>query len=347
MIDRNASRAHALPGEPARLTPTAARAAARALLHQTLTGSRHAASAITDHLAAQSGKALRARLLLATAIGGDAQVPAAAVRAAAAIELLHLATLVHDDIIDDAPTRRGQASVQARFGRKAAVLGGDYLFCRCFSLVAEILPDYPTYFAAFSRGMTRVCLGEMEQLQHNYNLDLSMRGYLRIIAGKTAALFTLAAYGGAILAGVCEAGARREGRFGFLFGMLFQILDDCLDYEEDESRTRKTVRHDAIQGVVTPPLIFALARQPRLRAVAQTVFDRPHELPRLLQAVATAGGLEDAWALAGRYERKARAHLAQITDPARRRRLRDFLDQALGARAARLQAQARVTPGER
>ncbi len=111
--------------------------------------------------------------------------------------------------------------------------------------------------------------------------------------------------------------------------------------------TRKSVRHDLTQGVVTPPLIYALARQPHLRGAARTVFDRPGELPSLLRAVATAGGLHDSWRLAGRYYQKALQQLEQIADPDRRGRLRGFLDMAVGERAVRLRTGAQAVSERR
>ncbi|MBP7403159.1 MAG: polyprenyl synthetase family protein [Clostridia bacterium] len=298
---------------------------------------------VARHLSAQTGKGLRASLLLAASSGADGQVPAAAVSAAAALEILHLATLVHDDIIDDAPTRRGQPSVQSRFGRKAAVLGGDYLFCRCFGLVAGLLAEYPGRFQDFSLGMTRVCLGEIEQMQHNRDVDLGIRGYLRIISGKTAALFTLAAYAGAILAREPEAAARQHARFGFLFGMLFQIMDDCLDYEDAESDARKSVRRDLAEGVVTPPLIYSVARDPRLKAAVRSAFDHPAELRGVMADVLALDGLGSSWTLAARYYRKALRQLERIQNTDRRERLRTFLDDAVGDRTARMSAAADPT----
>ncbi len=309
--------------------------AARTTVRDCLLGADPAISDVTRHLSAQTGKGLRAALLLAASSGPDGQVPAQAVPAAAALEILHLATLVHDDVIDEAATRRGQPSVQGRFGRKVAVLGGDYLFCRCFSMVAALLGSYPDRLADFSAGMTRVCTGEIEQLRHNRDVDLGLRGYLRIISGKTAALFALASYAGGVLAGETERDARVLGRFGFLFGMLFQIMDDCLDYEDDESDARKTVRHDLAEGVVTPPLIYSIAKNPLLREAARTAFDNPAELRAVLAEVAVSGGVRSSWTLAGRYLDKARRQLERVGDPYRRERLQHYLDEAVGDRMSR------------
>lgn len=311
--------------------------AARASVRGCLLDADAAISDVTRHLASQGGKGLRSALLLTAASGADGCVPAQAVPAAAALEVLHLATLVHDDVVDDAATRRGQPSVQRKFGRKVAVLGGDYLFCRCFSMVSGLTASYPDRFGDFARAMTRVCLGEIEQLRHNLDVDLGIQGYLRIIAGKTAALFALAAYAGGIQAGETEQGARASGRFGFLFGMLFQIMDDCLDYEDDGGTARKTVQHDLAEGVITPPLIYSISKNPRLKGIVRSAAIHPADLHAILAEVTALDGVHRTWGLAGRYYRKAIRQLDRIADGDRRDRLRTFLDSAIGDRASRLE----------
>ena len=156
----------------------------RALIRRTLQQSDPVLADVTRHLAQGSGKNIRAAMLLAASADENGLVGQDAVTAAAALEILHLATLVHDDIIDDAPTRRGQPSVQQQFGKKTAVISGDYLFCVCFSMIAELASQHPRHIGLFSRAISQLCIGELSQHQHNRDTELSVLGYLRIIAGK-------------------------------------------------------------------------------------------------------------------------------------------------------------------
>ena len=163
-----------------------------------LTGSPGLIRSYTAHLAGARGKMIRAAALLACAQGEDGGIPADAAELAAAVEMLHLATLVHDDVIDDADLRRGIPTLQRMYGRRTAVICGDYLLAASLRLAAQVgdreryldlrLPDY----------VGRICLGELGQHLNNGNLELTAYRYLKIIGGKTAALFEAAFYAGAL-----------------------------------------------------------------------------------------------------------------------------------------------------
>ena len=251
---------------PDRLEYSASLDEVKALVNRTLLKTDKNVMEVMQHLTQKGGKNLRSMLMLICSSDENGYVPKNAVTCAAALEILHLASLVHDDIIDDSRFRRGQLSVQSRFGKKTAVICGDYLFCKCFSMVSEILLNYPEKFKDFSRAMTKICLGELRQFKHNANLSLSVVGYLRIIAGKTSALFSLAMYSGTIISGKSEKDARFMARLGYHIGMFFQILDDCMDYEADYKTAKKSIRHDLAQGVVTLPLIYAFLKIRSLRS---------------------------------------------------------------------------------
>jgi len=283
-------------------------------------------SQVMEHIGREQGKNFRARLLLAASSGSDGLVSRDAITAAAALEILHLATLIHDDIIDDAPTRRGKPSVQGQFGKKTAVITGDYLFCVSISLVADLSERFTQRHSAFAQAMLQVCLGEMRQFRHNWDTDLRVYSYLKIIAGKTASLFALAAYAGAILGGLSEPEARDLGRLGLSIGMQFQLADDCLDYETSAATFGKSVRHDLGEGVMTLPLIMAFARSPILKEKVRMKNLLPAEVTQVVDDVIRLGGVSAAWALAGRYYGRALHYLGQVADPARRERLRHILE---------------------
>lgn len=301
-------------------------AAVRSLLDRTLHQSDAVLSEIMAHLSLTTGKNVRAALLLAAAADEQGQVPASAIRLAASLEIMHLATLVHDDVIDEAPTRRGLPSIQSKFGKKIAVISGDYLFCLTFSLIADLSQDYASCLTDFSRAITRICLGEMGQLKHQGDPDLSVYGHLRIIAGKTAALFALALYVGSIARGDAEREARQLARFGYQVGMLFQVADDCLDYESTTATLRKQVHHDLADGVITLPLILHLVRHPELKPLIKPVGMSAADVETIVADVVAAGSVRQARQVADRYSRKALQLLPRIAGPERRQRLQDLLE---------------------
>ncbi len=148
--------------------------------------------------------------------------------------------------------------------------------------------------------------------------------YLRIISGKTAALFYMAAYTGAVLGGESEAGCRALGRYGRCLGILFQVADDCKDYEWSEREALKPVGNDIRGGVVTLPLILAMGREPELRGLAAEAMKTEKEIPALLRAVRKAGGADAARVIAGRYVKWAEGALAKVS-PAKREKLTALL----------------------
>ena len=212
----------------------------------------------TRHLALSQGKYIRAFSILTCAQNNSGLIHSDAVSFAVSIELLHLATLVHDDVIDDAKTRRGVLTLQKIYGKRTAVICGDYILCLALKAASGInrredyinlsIPDY----------MSRICLGELNQNNNNGNLNLSVYDYLKIISGKTAALFELSFYAGSVLCEKDESILQQYSRLGHYIGMIFQLTDDCIDFEATESDAQKPVGKDYEDGVITLPLIFAI-----------------------------------------------------------------------------------------
>jgi heptaprenyl diphosphate synthase len=175
---------------------------------------------------------------------------------AACLEMLHLATLVHDDIIDDAPYRRGVPTLHTRFGARNAVLIGDYLLSQSFFLAAE--HTSPQQALRLSRIVSLICTMEIQQDNDRFATDTSLRRYLRKIMGKSALLFSLACHLGAAESNAGPAIVERLRRTGYNIGMAFQIIDDILDYAGDRAEVRKPLGRDIKAGIVTLPLICAL-----------------------------------------------------------------------------------------
>ena len=256
----------------------------------------------TAHLAKSTGKFIRAYGLLACSMDEEDKVPAEAVTLASAVELLHLATLIHDDVIDEADTRRGIETLQKRFGKKVAVICGDYLLSLALKLATSI-PQRNEYNALdMPNYLSRICMGELRQEINNGNLDLSVYRYLSIIKGKTAALFEASFHGGAMLSTKDEKKLRMYRKAGNDVGMIFQLMDDCIDYEMEEKQAKKNVRSDYEEGVVTLPLIHAMKQDENFLGQVKNGLVSAKEL---YDRVLEAGGTTYTKAVAGRYYAKA------------------------------------------
>ncbi len=221
-----------------------------------------------SHLSLSQGKGIRAAAVLACAVDKEGNLHPDAIKIAASIELIHLASLVHDDVIDNADLRRGKATLQKKYGKRTAVICGDYLLSLALKLVYST-SDKNTYLSiSVPDYIGKLCLGELNQHINNNNLNLSIFQYLKIISGKTAALFEASFYAGAVVAKVDEKEAKKYRQIGFYIGMIFQLSDDCIDFDTTVEEANKPVQSDYEQGVITLPLIHALRENNEFRIKA-------------------------------------------------------------------------------
>jgi geranylgeranyl pyrophosphate synthase len=261
---------------------------------------------LTSHLSRAAGKNIRAKSLLTCAMRLDGLIVRDAVKAAAAVEILHLATLVHDDIIDDADKRRGIETLHRRFGEKASVLCGDFLVCVALQLASAIQPMEERRALApetLPGYLTDVLTGEMRQNQNNRNYALTERQYLKIITGKTAALFEASFHVGYLLSDEPEGANDDYLKIGRYLGIIFQLADDCADYEATQRSAKKPVLSDFRTGVVTLPLICALNSNKSLHDRIMNGIT-PRELKKAVQA---SGGLNYTRLRIAGYYQKAMA----------------------------------------
>jgi len=175
---------------------------------------------------------------------------------AAVMEMFHMATLVHDDVIDESTLRRGKETMQHRYGKNFAVYMGDYLFCICFNLLSKC--SSMKNIEVDTMSLSRICIGEIEQFQSKFKKDVTIKEYLRRISYKTAELFSLSFYSGAVEGKCDKTLTRKLQNIGHNIGMAFQIIDDLLDFKGDESIVGKPVCSDLKQGIYTLPIIYAL-----------------------------------------------------------------------------------------
>ncbi len=215
---------------------------------------------MADYCIDTSGKRIRPALVFLSGWREPGVIAPDLVRVAAVVELVHLATLVHDDIMDEADVRRSRRTAAREFGPAAAVLLGDALFAHALHLAAQ----FPTteVCAAVSESTRRVCAGEIVQTLRRGSLDITLADYRRIIDLKTAELFRVSCYLGAKLSGSEPACAEAAARFGRHLGIAYQIYDDLADYFGNEARIGKTLGTDLASGKLTLPLITLGERLP-------------------------------------------------------------------------------------
>ena len=175
---------------------------------------------------------------------------------AAAIEILHMATLVHDDIVDQAKLRRGEPSALEEFGSEPALFIGDYFLSKAYNLFFKNLSIDSLNF--LSDKLPEICAGQMSEFNNRYNYEISIRDYLKQVRRKTGLLFGIATYTGAVEAGVSRVEAAHYYRFGLALGMAFQIQDDLLDFIEDVEKLGKPPLQDIRQGIYTLPVILLM-----------------------------------------------------------------------------------------
>jgi geranylgeranyl pyrophosphate synthase len=244
------------------------------------------------------GKRLRPLLvvLAAESAGGPGEggeLEQRLVRAAVAIELVHSATLVHDDLIDGALLRRGQPTVAAGAGREAAIATGDLLFSRAFAELAY--NGDPEQLRALSDASSALAAGELLQREDAFALDIVVERYLERCRLKTAALFEAACRLGALVAvGGSPALADSLGAFARAIGLAFQLLDDVLDVSGPVQRTGKARGTDLLDGTVTLPLILARERDEQIASLDLAALEGPVEAEQLCERIAATGALEEA-----------------------------------------------------
>lgn len=280
----------------------------------------------TSHLTLTHGKFIRARAVLACAMDGEGCVPKDAVVFAAAIELLHLATLVHDDIMDDSALRRGVETLQKKFGKRTAVICGDYLLSAALKELAQVEDTDKFKNLDASNYVEQICMGELRQSMNNFNYNLSMFRYLSIINRKTAALFEASYFAGAVVGERDEDRLRLYRRLGRYTGIIFQLTDDCIDYECDTKTAKKSVQLDYEQGVITLPVIYTFYNKPELKKQAEA-----GELPakELLDEVKKSGGVDFTHRTAKRYYKKALDALKALDFPQQKEELlKELLDKS-------------------
>ncbi len=290
---------------------------------------------IAGHLINAGGKRLRPLLTIAAARAVNDGAPAPDnhhIHLASAVELIHGATLLHDDVVDGSDLRRGRRTANIIWGNKESILVGDFLFSRAFELMVAVGDLRVLHILSAASGV--IAEGEVMQLSTQKNLDATFEMYLAVIDAKTAALFAAAAETGAIVGGANPDLVKNFHAFGRHLGVAFQLVDDALDYAGLEAALGKNVGDDFREGKMTMPVVCALAKATEVerRFWRQSFSDNaqtPEDFTRALEIMDRTGAVEETFASARRYAAMALDNLAAAPNNAFSAALRDVAEQSV------------------
>jgi octaprenyl-diphosphate synthase len=291
-------------------------------------------SEVGYHLSSLKGKRLRPALVflsfglcgstslttLSLPKGGnskhDLNANSCAMNVALAIELIHNATLLHDDVIDQSQVRRGQVSVNHRWSNLVSVLMGDFLLANAFKLLVKT--KSPALLSSISKAAEQVSIGEMNQIQESHNFELDEKTYLQIIAEKTASLFAASCESGALAAESDQESKEQLRNYGLNLGLAFQITDDLLDWIGETEKTGKGLGNDLKEGKITLPLIHTLreaeeSSRKKIFGLLENDFNQK-DFNQILSLIKGNGGVEYSRQRAKNFGEKALSQLSDLED---------------------------------
>ena len=291
-----------------------------------------ALSQLVRHILAAGGKKLRP---LITLLCASVQTPAdaRAVKVAAAIEILHAATLIHDDVIDHAYVRRGLPTANSMWSNTLAVLSGDYLFAKCSHIVAQM--GDPALVRMLARTVMRMVASETTQFSSIEQTDVLEDEYFRKVQGKTASLLELCCEAGGLVGGASEEERRALRRYGENLGTAFQIADDILDITGSEEELGKPVGGDLREGTITLPIIIFLRQEPAHAAVTGLLnqeVDNESAVWEAVEAIRDSGAIEIAYDMAWQFGERARSALNAVPSGDSRDSLNMLIDYVIERR---------------
>jgi all-trans-nonaprenyl-diphosphate synthase len=279
---------------------------------KSLVGARHPIlSAAAEHLFSAGGKRVRPAIVLLIAratLPGEDITPRHR-RLAEITEMIHTASLVHDDVLDTAETRRGIPTVHDQFGNRVAVLAGDFLFAQSSWYLANL--DNLTVVKLLSQVIIDLAEGEIQQSLSSFDTEMSIETYLEKSYFKTASLLANSAKATAILSDLPEPSCHKMYLYGRHLGLAFQIVDDILDFTSSAEVLGKPAGSDLAGGNLTAPVIYAMEEQPRLAELIVGEFEQAGDLEKALGLIHSSTGFDQSWALAKEHVRLA---LEQLTD---------------------------------
>ena len=288
------------------------------LLADAVTSSDPNLSDVATHLIRAGGKRIRPTLSIAAAASGGAEINNAVLLSGVAVELVHLASLYHDDVMDEASTRRSAPSVNAKWGNLLAIVAGDFLLARAAGIAARLGQDVAELLADT---LANLCEGQILEVNMSFNTDRTQTQYLAAISGKTASLMATSCRIGAMASNLNESLAMKLERIGYLFGMVYQIRDDVLDVVGTNDQLGKVPAQDLIEGVYTLPTILALSHSPdasplkSLLALNRSDGLTQSDVEIAQREILVSGALESSVGVARGYCDEAADLAAEIDNP--------------------------------
>ncbi|MEQ8200861.1 MAG: polyprenyl synthetase family protein [Syntrophomonadaceae bacterium] len=266
------------------------------------------------HLIKAGGKRLRpAFVLLSAKVFGDDV--GHAVPLAVSLELIHMASLVHDDVIDNSELRRGQPTVKSRWGNRLSIYTGNYVLAKSLSLVADY--QRRDVIEVMADTSMSICEGEIKQMRSCYDVGQGLKEYMRRIERKTALLISVSCQLGAMISGASYAHIQALRKYGYYLGMAFQITDDILDFVADEDILGKPVGSDIRQGVITLPAIYALKcsdHRQRLAELLSSPESCTSRAGEIVELITDSDGIDYAYYASNRFAERALRQLEFLPD---------------------------------
>jgi len=280
----------------------------------------------SSHLLAAGGKRLRPAFVLLVAKMFKARSERV-IPLAMALELIHMATLVHDDVVDESMTRRGRPTVKAKWGNQISIHTGDHLLAKSLLLIAEV--NNPEISRILAEVSTQMCEGEIQQIKSTFDASQTPKDYYYRIKRKTALLISASCKLSAIACGATRRQIWALGAYGHALGMAFQIVDDILDLTAKPDELGKPVAGDLRQGIITIPMIFALRLSPErkhLSSLLSAETKTEEEIQQALEMIIDSGAIRESLELVRKYIEKAKGHLRSFPSGSTRKALEQLAE---------------------
>ncbi|KKE79341.1 heptaprenyl diphosphate synthase component II [Oceanobacillus caeni] len=294
-------------------------------LHQTIQANHPILRNASTELLNAGGKRIRPVFVLLSGQLGEFDIEKIK-KVAVSLELIHMATLVHDDVIDEAELRRGKPTIKKRFGNRVAMYTGDYILARALEEITSL--KNPNVHRILSKTIVEVCIGEIEQMKDRFNWNQDLKNYLRRIKRKTALLIATSCQLGGVVSGLSDKESRKMFQYGYYIGMSYQIIDDILDFTSTSKVLGKPAGNDLLQGNITLPILYGMQNEDFNRLLKRT-FHNPEnvskkEMNEIINKLQSVGAIEKSYELSELYLKKALHTLKSLPDKKARKTLEDI-----------------------